>query len=198
MHTRTSTVAAGVALLLAATACTSGGSDTLESLAKAGAAQSSSKPASEPPPEANGLAFGSRWTWDEPEDDQYSASKGSATPLGYVQPVTASATAEEEFGRPGHVWAGLEVKVCLITGGSYITSQPWTLSYKDGKRLYPSAITYDDFPQPAYPTEEVLLDEGECVRGTIVFAVPGGQRPDRVIYEAGDRSEPADWAVPRA
>jgi len=58
-------------------------------------------------------------------------------------------------------------------------------------------VTYGDFPKPEYPYD-ATVKAGDCVRGKTVFAVPGKQRPERVLYTPEALPEPAEWAVPTA
>ncbi|MET8957299.1 hypothetical protein [Streptomyces sp. NPDC004533] len=130
-------------------------------------------------------------------DSETEAYSVTTTVLGYEQPVHASESAADEIHAPGNVWAALDVKVCDQTGEITVSNAPWQLSYADGARVKPAELQYDDFPQPAYPDDDTDVPTGGCVRGKIVFNVPGGQRPATVVYSTEDDA-PVTWSVPAA
>ncbi|MFF7977248.1 hypothetical protein [Streptomyces sp. NPDC007905] len=139
------------------------------------------------------LAFHQLHKSSSPGDDEYEAYSVTTTVLGYEQPVHASESAANEIHAPGNVWAALDVKVCDQTGEISVSNEPWQLSYADGARAKPADLQYDDFSQPAYPD----VPTGGCVRGKIVFNVPGGKRPATVVYSTEDDA-PVSWSVPAA
>lgn len=193
MHVRTTTVAAAAcgALLLGVTGC-SGSSDTPAAAAtpSATASSASASPAPSPTPQAP-RAIGQTL-------DTVNAKNGTAatvTVLGYQQGVRAHMTPDEENGTTGYVWAALEIKVCSTKGTVAISRYPWVLAYADGARVEPSGTTYGDFPKPEYP-HEAEIKEGDCVRGKTVFAVPGAQRPAKILYTSSVLPTAAEWAVP--
>ncbi|MFB6626498.1 MULTISPECIES: hypothetical protein [unclassified Streptomyces] len=104
-------------------------------------------------------------------------------------------SADQEFNTTGYVWATVEIKVCTTKGTVQTSRYPWVLAYDDGTRIEPSSVTYGDFPKPEYPYD-AKIKAGDCVRGKTVFAVPGKQRPERVVYTSELLPEPAEWAVP--
>lgn len=182
-------VSVSTAILLAVTGCDSGTSvQTAPSTPPAPASSAAPSPTPSPTPEAP-RAFGATITNDS------AASGATVTVLGYEQGIKAGTTADEEFGTSGYVWAALEIKVCSTKGKVGITRNPWVLAYTDGARVQPSGVTYGDFPKPEYPWE-ADISAGDCVRGKTVFAVPGKQRPAKVIYTSSALPEPAEWAVP--
>ncbi|MFF3243369.1 hypothetical protein ACFYWY_06475 [Streptomyces sp. NPDC002870] len=192
MRTRTAAAIAAM-LLIALTGCS--GSDAkpkAEPSAKAPSA-TTAKPAPTLT-QVGPLAFGKSLNVPDSED----GTLGTATVLGYEQgAMKAATTADEEFGTTGYVWAVLELKVCSIKGSVGITRYPWVLAYADGSRIEPSGTTYGDFPKPEYP-HEARIKEGDCVRGKTVYAVPGKQRPERVLYTTELFTTPPEWAVPKA
>ncbi|KUN91910.1 hypothetical protein AQJ67_41510 [Streptomyces caeruleatus] len=119
------------------------------------------------------------------------------TVLSYEQGIKAQTTADQEFSTDGYEWAALEIKTCIAKGTGGTTRYPWILAYEDGARVEPSSVTYGDFPKPEYPYE-ATVKAGDCVRGKTVFAVPGNQRPERVLYTPEALPEGAEWAVPKA
>lgn len=196
MRTRTITTAA--ALLLALTACSSGSDSdgkpssspkaTAEKAAESTAATPTPSPAQEQP-----RKFGQILNFSDPTN----GGELDVTVLGYEQGVRAQTTADQEFGTTGYVWAALEIKACVKKGTAGISRFPWALAYADGARVEPSGVTYGDFPKPEYPYE-ATVKTGDCVRGKTVFAVPGDQRPERVLYTPEVLPEPAEWSVPKA
>ncbi|MFB8035887.1 hypothetical protein ACFC5Z_23650 [Streptomyces sp. NPDC056004] len=185
MRTRT-TVAALIAagLLVTLTACGSSDRSVTEpansgTTKKASGPQSAAKsPSPQLPTQAK---IGTTLKFHDPATDDSDETAGSVTVLSYQQPVKSAASAAEESGAKGYVWAALEVKVCSTLGEFTTSSQPWTLAYADGARIEPSSTTYDDFPKPEY-VEDAAVGPGDCSRGKIVFPVPGDQRPARAIY----------------
>lgn len=123
---------------------------------------------------------------------------GTVVARNYQQPVAAGAPSPTESGSPaGYVWGGLDVEVCLPSeAGEYaVASYVWKLTMPDHSSIEPSSSIYDQFPQPEYPFEQAVTP-GQCVRGWIVFPVPGDSRPTGVSY-APD-SSPLTWVVPSA
>ncbi|MBT2611425.1 hypothetical protein J7I97_24995 [Streptomyces sp. ISL-87] len=191
MHARTTIAgAATAALLLTATACDS------QSTGQPAPAVTSSAPSSAVPsplatPPAAPLTFGTTISSSNPK----AGSAATVTVLGYEHDVRAHTSADEEYKTSGYVWAAVEIKVCSTKGTVGVTRTPWALAYADGARVEPSSSTYDDFPRPEYPFEADIRN-GDCLRGKTVFAVPGKQRPERVLYTSSILPEPAEWAVP--
>ncbi|MGW0122155.1 hypothetical protein [Streptomyces sp. NPDC003327] len=137
------------------------------------------------------LTFGSTHAWEDAE----AAVSGTSAVLGYQQGITSVGSAAEESGNKNYVWAALELKVCSNKGVFVATTTPWTLSYADGSRIEPSSSTWDDFPKPEFPLE-TKLTPGKCVRGKVVFPVPGDSRPETVVYSPESMDVPVEWAVP--
>lgn len=194
MHTRTT--AATAALLLAAlTACQSSddpaAGDNKASKSKApAAAKTSASPSST---EDATRDFGEVLTFNDPVGDV----TVKVTVLGYEQGIKAQTSADQEFNTDGYEWAAVEIKTCVTKGTGGTTRYPWVLAYEDGARIEPSSVTYGDFPKPEYPYE-ATMKAGDCVRGKTVFAVPGNQRPERVLYTPEALPEGAEWKVPKA
>ncbi|MFE7804005.1 hypothetical protein ACFU51_04925 [Streptomyces sp. NPDC057430] len=189
MRTRTTAVAVSVGLLLTVTACGS----TSESPEAAtttvlppAATTSTPEPTTPPAPEA--MAMGSTLKWDEGD------ISGTSAALSYKQGIKSVGSAAEETGEPDYVWAALELKVCSTKGTFSATTFPWTLAYADGARIEPSSSTWDDFPKPEFPLE-TKLTAGKCVRGKVVYPVPGNSRPETIVY-APDGVDPVEWTVP--
>jgi hypothetical protein len=194
MHTRTTTAATIAAgLLLGLTACDSttedpkAGPNTTSSTTAAATVDTEAAQTSTPAT----LAMGSTLTWDDPDGDV----SGTGAALSYRQGVKSVGSAAEETGQPGYVWAALELKVCSTKGTFLATTFPWTLSYADGARIEPSSSTWEDFPKPEFPIETKLAP-GKCVRGNVVYPVPGNSRPATVVYAPESVDVPVEWAVP--
>lgn len=195
MRTRT-TAAAATALMLTLNACSSDTEATpsRSTITPTEATPSPSKTKPSPTPTQAAMKLGQALAWDEPENDL----AGTAQVISYEQDVAKSTTsADEEFGTSGYVWAALEIKVCSTKGTFFSSSMPWTLAYADSSRIEPSSSTYEGFPRPAFPIE-TKLTAGKCVRGKIVYPVPGGQRPTTVVYAPQSDMDPAEWTVPKA
>ncbi|MGW1799001.1 DUF4352 domain-containing protein [Streptomyces sp. NPDC001984] len=118
-----------------------------------------------------------------------------ATVLAYTQPEKGPAPPDKELG--GDAWATAEVKVCNVQGDISVSQFPWSLSYPDDTRIEVTGLNGGDLPKPEFPTDDVAVKPGDCLRGKIPFPVPSSKRPDRIVY-APDGSEPVEWAVPKA
>ncbi|MET8478152.1 hypothetical protein ABZV68_13215 [Streptomyces clavifer] len=191
MRTTTAAALTAATLLLGLTACSSS-DDTADSKASSKPKPSPTSP-SPSPTSAAPMTFGK--TVDVRNDEE--GTLATVTILGYEQDIKASTTADDEFGTNGYVWATLELKLCSTKGTSGATRYPWALAYTDGSRIEPSGVTYGDFPKPEYPYE-AMVKEGDCIRGMTVFAVPGDERPDRVLYTTKLFDTPPEWNVPKA
>jgi hypothetical protein len=195
MHTRT-TAAALLATVLAAGLTACGSSPKPEKPAATPTSQAATEQPSETPtptPEQP-KTLGEAWEWES--DDGLS---GSTTALSYKQGFHSVVSADEEFGTDGYVWAALEVKVCNDATSSEpisVSNVYWTLAYADGSVVEPSSSGYDDFPRPQFPMGDTTLRAGRCLRGKIVFPVPGGQRPEAAVYAPEGLDVPIEWAVP--
>ncbi|HEY5833454.1 hypothetical protein [Streptomyces sp.] len=205
MHHRATTAAAALSLAALLTACSSSDSDDKAGDAPASTTAASGVVTTEPAPSATPtrdapLRIGQKYTWkDTATDDsgQSYAVAGNTTVLGYQQPVaTSGPTPQDAFGdsSAGYVWAAVDVKVCDTTGKIIVTNTPWALSYADDSLIEPSSYGYDSFPRPAFPMGDTDLTPGRCLRGKIVFPVPGNQRPLAVVYSPGSIG-PVLWAV---
>ncbi|MFF7180860.1 DUF4352 domain-containing protein [Streptomyces sp. NPDC008121] len=192
MRTHTTTAALAAGLLLTVTGC---GADHVRPTSGPAATAASDTPSPSGSPTAMGpLPFGAAMKVTDTED----GTAGTVTVLGYEQRgITAQTSADEEFGTSGYVWATIELKVCSTRGTLGATRYPWALAYADGSRIEPSGVTYGDFPKPEYPYE-AKIKAGDCVRGKTVFAVPGAQRPERVLYTTDLFDTPPEWTVPLA
>ncbi|MFE5189194.1 hypothetical protein [Streptomyces sp. NPDC056628] len=189
MHVRRAAVAALLAAATVSAGCTADNEPTAKS--KSTPATTSTPKPSESTPEPP-RAFGETLTWTADDGIAF-----AMTVMGYQQDVAKnSISADEEFGTDGYVWAAVDIKACLKKGKSGVTRYPWALAYADGTRIEPSTVTYGDFPKPEYPYE-ARMKAGECVRGKTVFAVPGDQRPERILYTSETLSGNAEWAVPK-
>ncbi|MDT0377289.1 hypothetical protein RM572_00670 [Streptomyces sp. DSM 42041] len=195
LHARTAVAAALLTVGLLLSGCTTG-SDSTEPAAgaKPDPSNSTTTGPSASPTKDTTFAIGEAWEWDDSELDPPAA--GNTTVLAYTQPVTASITPDEEFGTTGYEWAALEVKVCANTGETWVNNMPWSLAYAGGARVQPSQVTYGDFPRPAYPFMDTTVKAGDCVRGNIVFPVPGDERPEKVVYAPGGSDTVVEWTVP--
>ena len=190
MHART-TVA--VLLLAAMTGCTSSNPKPAPTVT---VTTTPTTPAADPSPSPVTHALGDTWEFTNAESTD-EALTGSVTVLGYKQGVTSVGSASEEAGESGYVWAYADLKLC-VTAGSYTDdTTSWTLYYGDGSRIDPSSSTYDDFPKPEFPTS-VTVTAGKCARGKLVFPVPGGKRPESVLYAPSGVSTPEEWSLPKA
>ncbi|MCI4066068.1 hypothetical protein MRQ36_27390 [Micromonospora sp. R77] len=126
------------------------------------------------------------------------ADLATATAYGFRQPVAANAPRPN--GQPGLTWAAVDVKVCAVKNpddeydGIIVTNDRWKLVYADDTEMGASNITYNQFPQPEYPTGEKDLPDGKCVRGWITFRALKDKRPAYVVYEP-ENQPGARWAV---
>jgi hypothetical protein len=113
-----------------------------------------------------------------------------ATVYAYRQPVAGPASS-------GGVWAAADVQVCVDRGAIFdvtISQGPWLLVTPDGSTVNPSLTGDAQFPQPGYPNDHRRLAPGACVRGWLVFALPGTTRPVSVEY-APAGGNPVTWPV---
>ncbi|MFF9625433.1 hypothetical protein [Streptomyces griseosporeus] len=190
MRTRTAACTALLALALLTAGCSS---DTDDKAAEPSATPTatSASPTPSPAP-SRPLAIGDTLTNTGKVEGK--TFKTTVTVLGYTHDFKAQASAADETGAEGYVWSALEVKVCALTSEVMTSRFPWTLAYADGARVEPSGTTYDDFPKPEYPIE-ARVNSGDCIRGKIAYAVPGNQRPEKVIYAPESLDESVEWSL---
>jgi hypothetical protein len=187
MRTRTTTAT----LLLAAALLLTGCSSDNEPDAKPDTKTSTTEPADTPEP-AEPLTLGKTWEWES--EDENGPLTGSTTALAYRQPITGI-TPPDVDGKTGEVWGQVEAKLCVDTGQVMVSQFPWSIAFADGARVEVTGSTGGDLPRPEYPMD-VTVKAGDCVRGLIMFPVPEGQRPERIIYAPDSENGPAEWAVP--
>lgn len=196
MNARTAACTALLALA-ALTSCSSGDSTAESSKPATTSPPASESTTAEPTPtEPEVLTLGDTWEF-EGTDDAGEPVQGAVTVVGYKQDVKSVVSADEEFSTDGYVWAALELKTCSTQGSFWATTTPWTLAYEDGTRIEPSSTTYDDFPRPEFPFETKLTTD-KCVKGHLVYPVPGDQRPATVVYAPDGLETPTEWTVPKA
>lgn len=125
--------------------------------------------------------------------EQTSQLGGTVAVLDYEQPAAAAAPPPATANYPDdHVWAALDVRVCLPDhepdwdGPWIVTRSPWALIYDDGSLVSSSHTGYSRFPDPVYPWGDQAAAPGQCIRGWITFAVPGGDWPTGVHYTGGN------------
>ncbi|MFD5875693.1 DUF4352 domain-containing protein [Streptomyces sp. NPDC060322] len=191
MRTSTTTAAIGAALLLALTGCSSDGTTVTKSDTKPEpAAATTSSPAAEPKPQTT-FAVGETADVNDAENDV----AFSVAVIAYTQPVKGPQPPTPELG--GDTWATAEIKVCNTKGQTFSVSQfPWSLAYEDGTRMEVTGLNGGDLPKPEFPTDDVSVKAGDCVRGKIPYPVESGKRPARIVYAPQSMAEPLEWTVP--
>ncbi|NWF28483.1 DUF4352 domain-containing protein [Streptomyces sp. PKU-EA00015] len=195
---RSRATALTAALLLATlTACSGSGDDstTVTKSDKTEAAPTSTPTTPSPEPSKSQTTFAIGETADI--NDEENGAHFTASVIAYTQPEKGPEAALEGLG--GEIWATAEVKVCNTKGVTFSVSQfPWSLEYKDGTRIEVTGLNGGDMPKPEFPTDDVSVKEGRCVRGKIPFPVPSAKRPERIVYAPQSLPEPIDWTVPKA
>ncbi len=120
-----------------------------------------------------------------------------ATAYTYRQPLRSVVPPQ----RKGYTYAGVDVRLCMPRipeGVTEVSAAPWSLEYADDTVAEPISSWSDEwFTVRLYPIIPRKVREGGCVRGWIVFEVPKGKRPVRVVYspdsEAG--TAPVVWTI---
>ncbi|MHC5903555.1 hypothetical protein ACVNF4_06520 [Streptomyces sp. S6] len=192
--TLTATALAAAALLL--TACQNGApSSGSKPSASSTSSPASTTPSSAPSGDQTTRTIGDTFSNSSDADGMHAET--SVTVIGYEHGFNAQASAATETGERGYVWSALHIKLCALSGSDtvVVSRTPWVLAYSDGARIEASGTTYGDFPKPEYPIEGKVKG-GDCVRGKIAYAVPGKERPTKVIYAPGSLDEPVEWTFP--
>jgi hypothetical protein len=139
--------------------------------------------------------------------ERESAVGGTVTAFEYAQPAPISADVPQpvDAGHPAsYVWAGLDVQVCIpedlpqTEGAPVVSNYPWSLLYDDGEINNPSDTGYTGFLEPEYPFGDQAVSPGQCVRGWIMYAVEGTDRPTKVQYAPSSATAPILWTIPTA
>lgn len=192
MRTRTTTAAAlAAALLLSLTGC-SGDTDTKVTKSDAKPEPAATTATPEPTPtQQTTFVVGETADIDDAANDV----AFNATVIAYAQPVKGPQPPTPELG--GDTWATAEIKVCNVKGQTFTVSQfPWSLVYEDGTRMEVTGLNGGDLPKPEFPTDDVSVKPGDCVRGKIPYPVTGTKRPERIVYAPQSMDEPLEWTVP--
>ena len=114
----------------------------------------------------------------------------SATVFEYRQPVGTGAPS-------GTAWGAADVQICIQKSTLFdvsVSRGAWQVLPATGQPIEARMGADTGFPQPAYPTDFKRLAPGQCVRGWIGFAIPGGQRPVAVQY-APSGAAPVSWVT---
>jgi hypothetical protein len=124
-----------------------------------------------------------------------------ATAYAYRQPLRSSAKPR----RRGYAFAGVDARVCVLqvdgTNRLPVSWAPWSLEFADDTVAGPVGGWSDEsfsvqlFPGTGFDRQ---VREGRCVRGWILFEVPKGKRPVRVVYApriSPKPPAPADWSL---
>lgn len=187
---RTRTVIAAALLLAAATACSSSGEPKTIRVTVTQTVTTTPGAADAAKVDNGPLKIGAAATVRDSD-----GTTVKATVLAYTQPEKDPQPPGKELG--GDAWATAEVKVCNVQGDISVSQFPWSLSYPDDTRIEVTGLNGGDLPKPEFPTDDVDVKPGDCLRGKIPFPVPSSKRPDRIVY-APDGSDPVEWVVPKA
>lgn len=192
MHTRTATTAA-LLLTAALTSCSTSSND------KADPAPSATTPppatttaAPTPSPTPTSYTLGQPYHWSN-----NTGAAGTTTVLSYKQPLLTDDPPGTSLGVPaGSTWGRVDIRVCQTSGPSIGVAQiPWSVAFTDGSRIEPTGLNGGDFPKPEFP-QDGTVRAGGCARGGIMFPIPKGQRPVRVVYAPQSAPEPVEWTIP--
>ncbi|MDQ0795586.1 DUF4352 domain-containing protein [Streptomyces sp. B1I3] len=192
MRTKLTLAATGAALLLTLTSCGSNDDDAKVTKSDATPEPAATSAAPTPTPtQQTTFAIGETADVDDTANDV----AFTATVIAYTQPVKGPQPPTAELG--GDAWATAEIKVCSVKGQSFSVSQfPWSLAYEDGTRMEVTGLNGGDLPKPEFPTDDVSVKAGDCVRGKIPYPVQSGKRPERIVYAPQSLTEPLEWTVP--
>jgi hypothetical protein len=195
MHARRALPTLLISLAALTAACTSSDDNKAAPADTPTPKASASAQAKPTPSPSKAMTIGDAFDYEREQDGLI--YKSTSTVLAYEHDAKTSIAADEENGTDGYVWSALEIKVCAKSDGISVSRFPWILAYADGARVEPSGTTYGDFPKPEYPIEADVKN-GDCVRGKITYAVPGNQRPAKVIYAPDALPEPVEWTMPKS
>lgn len=176
------TIAALTLTAVCATACASGKTSTAPTTPP----RSSSTPAST---SARPAKLGQKQTDSDP--------LATITATVYAYKVLASTYPPD---RKGYEYGGADTRLCVVkTDGNRsagISWGPWSLAFPDDSTIdSASSWSADWFRVPLYPGSEKLLRPGQCVRGWILFEVPKGKHPSKVVYAPESAASPTEWAL---
>lgn len=196
MHIRTAALVAAGALAATLTACSSDGDPsptvTVTKTVTAGSGEAPGESAKPAAGDDGALDLGEPWSWEASSDGEQAS--GTTTALAYKQPIKGI-TPPDIDGKSGEVWGQVEAKVCVDEGVITASQFPWSLAFADGARVDVTGSSGGDFPRPEFPMD-AIVKAGDCVRGLIMFPVPEGQRPEKIIYSPDANPEGAEWSVP--
>jgi hypothetical protein len=113
------------------------------------------------------------------------------TVLGYAQPVGVPGTQPQDAGFPaGTVWGALTVRRCAGATAETISQGAWS-TVVSGHVVHPAPLRFGTLPGPPFPVVATVLGPGQCLSGTVIFAVLSSSRPARAWYRAGH--DDIDW-----
>jgi hypothetical protein len=103
--------------------------------------------------------------------------------------------------RKGYEYGGADVRGCVIKSPTGVpvglSWNPWSVAFADDTTANAAdSWSPDDFQVALYPASDRVTKPGHCVRGWIIFEVPKGKKPARVVYAPVSASAPTEWAIP--
>jgi hypothetical protein len=176
----------GILLLSGCGTSEAGGGDTAQPQT---ATTTTTSPSPPPPPS---FRLGQALNWSNP-----TGARGTTTVLSYQQPVPHLDPPDPSLGVPaGSQWGRIDIRVCQSVGPSIGVSQtPWSLLFADGSRAEITGEFGGNIPKPEWP-QDASVNAGDCIRGGIVFPIPKGERPVRVLYAPESVPAPVQWVIP--
>lgn len=119
----------------------------------------------------------------------------AAQVVSYRQPVRIRYSDPHDF--QGSQFAVADVRVCIVKSGEgkvLVSPESWLLEYSDGTSVEWSGLT--GAIEREYPADKSLRT-GRCARGRVIFAVPRGGKPERIVYSPGgaDAESTLEWGL---
>jgi hypothetical protein len=109
--------------------------------------------------------------------------------------ATAHGSRRSAAGGPG--WAAVDAEVCAAAeaGSVGVSAASWRLVGTGGTVYAATQDALAGAPTPRFPDAE-LVEGGRCLRAWVVFAVPSGAAPARVVYQPDPSVGPlAAWPL---
>jgi hypothetical protein len=109
--------------------------------------------------------------------------------------ATAHGSRRSAAGGPG--WAAVDAEVCAAAeaGSVGVSAASWRLVGTGGTVYAATQDALAGAPTPRFPDAE-LVEGGRCLRAWVVFAVPYGAAPARVVYQPDPSVGPlAAWPL---
>ncbi len=114
----------------------------------------------------------------------------------YYSMQRPAATSAPDPQDPATEWVAIDVQVCYGPGAKdFDNTHSWVLVDAGNGNYDPSSVGYSQFPSPKFPSGDLTVVDGQCIRGWIVYPVVIGTPVVNVAYLPYGADRPVVWTA---